>query len=482
MGEARTTHEGRSARNTQPGEAAEVLSRRSLLHRAAALGAGAFGASLMAACQQPAQPSPTPAPAAAAVSALPYKANQGLTGEITFWHFWGSPVRRNAIRRVINSFQQEYPGIKVNETFVPFGEIWTKNLAAVAAGSGMPDVIVEDRPQLKDRARNNIDIDLGDLARRDGIDGKEFWPFTWEEATVNGSPYGLPYETDIRVLYWNKAAFKDAGLDPETPPRDWDDLWAFAEKLDNRDADGKLERAAFYPLFGNISLESWAWNNGGEWMTRDGKFTINRPENVEALAWIKKWTDRYGKANWDAFQGTFGQGLQEGFMSGRVVMVVDIAGYSSFLNFYNPNMSTASKERLGWGVGSIPPAPGKKPASHSGGFALSIPRGVKNVDQGWEFIKYAAFVGQASWARDTYAIPTLEKLAREDPTLNGDPNWKVFVEAMSYGRPTDFNERYPRWMDVLLPARDAVLNGQMSPQEALDEAQAKAEAEAARAG
>ena len=480
-----------------------ACTRRQLLRGAALLGSG-LAASLLAACQQPAAP-PTPPPTAAAApeptqaarpapvatqaapaqagaaSTLGYTAKKDVKGDITFWHFWSSPVRRNAIRRIVNSFQAEYPGIKVTETPLPFGDIWTKNLAAVAAGSGMPDVLVEDRPSLKDRAKNNIDMNLGDLATRDGIDGSVFWPFTWTEALANGQPYGLPYETDIRVLYWNKAAFKDAGLDPDKPAKDWDELWSFSDKFDQKADDGKLQRVGFFPRFGSIDLDQWAWDNGGDWMTPDFQFTINRKENVETLAWLKKWLDRYGKSNWDAFQGTFGPGNQDGFMNGKVVMKVDIAGYTSFLNFYNPNMSTADKQNLGWGVGPIPPAPGHQPASLSGGFALSIPRGVKNVDAAWEFIKYAALVGQASWARDTYSIPTLEKLAKEDPQLNGDPNWKTFVEAMSYGRPAEVHPNFPSWFnDAVAPERDAALNGEKTPQQALDDAQQKAEAQAAQ--
>jgi multiple sugar transport system substrate-binding protein len=94
--------------------------------------------------------------------------NTQVSGTINFWHFWGSPVRRNAINRVIAVCQQQLPNIQVQQTFKPFGDIWTANIAAVAAGSGMPDVIVEDRPQLKQRARPDRNQPAGICrARRD---------------------------------------------------------------------------------------------------------------------------------------------------------------------------------------------------------------------------------------------------------------------------------------------------------------------------
>src|SRR5690606_41113989 len=47
--------------------------------------------------------------------------NPEVSGDIEFWHFWGSPVKRNAIRRVVAQCQAELPNITVTENFKPFG-------------------------------------------------------------------------------------------------------------------------------------------------------------------------------------------------------------------------------------------------------------------------------------------------------------------------------------------------------------------------
>lgn len=407
-------------------------------------------------------------------ASAPYSALPKTKGEISFWHFWASPVRHNAIRRVIGAFSAQYPQIAVSDTVVPFGEIWTKAIAAVTAGTGMPDVLVEDRVKLRDRARRNVDVGLGELARRDGIQGHVFWPFTWQESTYQGIPYGLPFETDVRVLYYNRAALSDAELSPDQPPANWDELWISAAPLDRRSVDGSLERVGFFPTFGNMGVEQWAWNNGGEWLDAEGNPSLSSDPNVATFEWMKRWSDRYGKARWEAFQATFGTGSQDGFMSGKVAMKVDIAGYTSFLNFYNPSFSAKGKQRLGWGIAPIPPAAGKKVASLSGGFALSIPRGSKQVDAAWEFVKYATLVGQASWARDTYSMPTVQDMARSDPTLRAEPHWAFFVKAMDYGRPGVFHPDYPELLEVLGPALDAVLTGKQTAKQALDAAQRQA--------
>ena len=451
--------------------------RRRILRASGGLTAATVGARFLhgSAFAQEATPAASPPP-------IPdYATNPEIEGDIQFWHFWGSPLRRTAVQRIIAGFNQVYPNIKVTETAVPFSDIWTKNLAAVAAGSGMPNVIVEDRPTLPDRAKNEVEISLGDLATRDGVTGDAFWPFTWQEATVEGVPYGLPYETDIRVLYYNKAAFTEAGLDPETPPTNWDELWSFADKLDKKDGD-TLERIGFFPTLGSAGLDQWGWNNGGHWQDADFNPTINAPENVAALEWMKSWADRYGYSNVQALQSTFGSGTQDGFMSGKIAMMVDIQGYTSVMNFFNPKFTLPdSEENLGYGVGPITPAPGHEPVALSGGFALSIPRGSDQTDASWEFIKYMVFVGQASWARDTYAMPTIEAMAY-DPVLAVSPNWPFFLDAMSYGRAKEYNPYYPAFTSDTLPlATEAALSGQQSPQDAMDEAQGNAEEEIERA-
>jgi multiple sugar transport system substrate-binding protein len=388
-------------------------------------------------------------------------------------------VRRTAIQRVISLCQSKLPNITVNETPKPFGDIWTANIAAVAAGSGMPDVIVEDRPQLVQRAADDIDIDLSEYATRDGIDGSQFWPFTWKEATVDGKPYGIPFETDVRVLYWNKQAFQEVGLDPEKPPKTWEELEQYADKLDKKNEDGSWARIGFHPDIGNAGWNLWARTNGAV-LVQDGKPVVNDPKFVETMDWIKKWYDRYG--GYDAvqeFRSSLGAPPNDAFMSGKVAMIVDINGYSSVLNFYDPRVevpkadgSGTERVRLGVGLGDVPYSSSYgKPASWSGGFALSIPRGSPNADAAWEFIKCATGPeGAASWSRDTYAM-SANIQAAQDPALVGDKRWQFFLQAMEYSQGTDVVPAYPNWGQEVDQRREAIFKGQSETKAALDEAQ-----------
>src|SRR5690606_28966713 len=70
--------------------------------------------------------------------------NPDVSGEVELWHFWGSPVRRTAVRRIVALCNDQLPNVEIIQSFKPWGDIWTANIAAVAAGSRMPDIIVED--------------------------------------------------------------------------------------------------------------------------------------------------------------------------------------------------------------------------------------------------------------------------------------------------------------------------------------------------
>jgi len=392
------------------------------------------------------------------------------SGNVEIWHFWGSPARRTAIRRVVAICEDQLPGIDITETFKPWGDIWTANIAAVAAGSGMPDIIVEDRPLLPQRARDQIVMDLQPYIDRDNFNTADYWPFTWQETLYEGDSYGIPFETDVRVLIWNKQALADAGLDPEQPWPPGDELETYADALDIQNEDGSYERIGFFPLW-NAGVEFWARTNGWQQVV-DGEPNYNDPAFIETLQWIKEWVDRYG--GWQElqnFKASYGSPPNDIFMSGAVPMIVDVAGYLSQLNFYRPQAQLAdgSSTAMEWGISYIPYR--EERANWSGGFALAIPQGAENPDAAWEVIKcMAGPEGQASWSRDTLAIPTLQTLA-DDPVLTADPYWDEIMNVMQDSQGSTYVPAYPNFTQEVNTRYEQVWTGELTPEQMAEQAQ-----------
>lgn len=199
---------------------------------------------------------------------------------------------------------------------------------------------------------------------------------------------------------------------------------------------------------------------------------LNTPEMAETLEWVKRWVDRYG--GWDKiqeFRATFGAPPNDAFMSGRVAMLSDVAGYLSQLNFYRPRVTLADGTAVNtdWGIANLPY--NTEPASWSGGFSFSIPTGAENPEAAWEFIKCASGpVAQASWARDTYATPS-SLTAANDPVLMADPSWQFIVESMDISSSSEFVAGYPNYMEQYNQRQEAIMRGDVTIEDALAEAQ-----------
>lgn len=377
--------------------------------------------------------------------------------DLEFWGHWSSEQRRPTIDKIIKTWNDKNPNIQVKYTAVPFDQIITKFQAGVTAGNA-PDVAVLDVFSTQQRASKKQTLDLS-AQGADAMKG-DFFAAPWSAGNYNGKQHGLPFVTDTRMLFYNKAAFKEVGLDPNKGPVSWDELWAYADKLDKKSGN-KLERVGFHPNFGS-DFSLWILNNKSAfWNADQTKPQINNPVAIETLDWMKKWNDRYGNEAWSAFKATFQGGANDAFISGKLAMKVDVATFAAQIKKYNPSLE--------YGMVPVPTKDGKQhPAtSWSGGFQLEIPANAKNPKEAFAFAKYLATEASTVWATEQYDMPAYKKAAEgiNDPVfkamLDNMPNTAFYgrpLVAMDYGTPVQ-------------KAVDDVMAGKATTKAALDEAQ-----------
>lgn len=94
--------------------------------------------------------------------------------QLEFWSFWGSGPRRETIEEIVEEFNDSHDTITVEYVYQPWGDIWTKSLAAIAGGNA-PDIIVQDINSVRQRADANQATNLQSFIDEEDI-SDQFYP------------------------------------------------------------------------------------------------------------------------------------------------------------------------------------------------------------------------------------------------------------------------------------------------------------------
>ncbi len=189
-------------------------------------------------------------------------------------------------------YVKQTPGVKIDAVYAgSYQDTITKVLTAVRGGNP---------PQLS----VILAVDMFTLIEEDAIVAFEdlitteeekqwlagFYPAFMENSQTGGKTYGVPFQRSTPVLYWNKEAFNEAGLDPNTPPATWEEMVAFGKKLTKTDSSGNVSQWGLripssgfpYWLFQGLSTQ-----NDVFLMNSDGNETyFDDPKVIEALQFL----------------------------------------------------------------------------------------------------------------------------------------------------------------------------------------------------
>ncbi len=307
---------------------------------------------------------------------------------------------------VVREFERRHPDIDIRVLSMG-GRMDPQKMMTSIVGNVAPDAVSQDRFTISDWASRGTFRALDDLIERDKADPltprkEDYYGPTWQEACYGGKVFAIPTSADNRILYWNRGVFrlraaelKKAGLDPERAPQTWTEILAYSKVLTEFNANGSLKRAGFMPNFGNAWLYLYAFQMNANFMSADGRTcTMNTPEAAEALNFMVKGYDQLGgyeKAR--GFESGFLGKENDAFIVGKVAMKIDGDWILADLARYGPSMDLATA-----------PAPvpddrfnkvgrfkGEKDTfvTWFGGFSYAIPKGARNVEDAWKYIKFA---------------------------------------------------------------------------------------------
>lgn len=151
---------------------------------------------------------------------------------IRFWSH-SHPPMVDLNKKLVEEFNRSNPDIHVEYTAIPNNEFFTKMLTAMSTGTG-PDVFNMSSTQIARYITTGMvaPIEPEAFGHESQPALEQAWiPGTLGAASGGGVVYGVPSEYNVSAMVINAAHFREAGLDPNAPPRTWDELVKAAEKL-----------------------------------------------------------------------------------------------------------------------------------------------------------------------------------------------------------------------------------------------------------
>jgi sn-glycerol 3-phosphate transport system substrate-binding protein len=408
---------------------------------------------------------------ALSIAAMCWSANPAAAAtELTMYYpvAVGGPLTA-IVDSMVANFMTENPDITVNAIYAGnYNDARIKALAALNSGQPAQTSVM-------------FSIDLYELIEQDAIVAFDdivttdeerawldsFYPALMENGTTGGKTWGIPFQRSTIVMYYNKDAFRAAGLDPEAPPQTWDELVEMGKKLTKRDGSqwGAMIPSTGYPywMFGALTMQ-----NGQVLMNDSGDTTFfDDPAVVEALQF---WYD-LGNTHQIMPAGTIEWGtLRQNFLEGKTAIM-----------WHSTGNLTAVKDNatFDFGVAMLPASERRGTPTGGGNFyifkqttpeeriaAMKLIKFMTSPERSAEWSMKTGYVGISPAA---YQNEALVKYVEEFPYA------AVARDQLEFATAELSTYQTGRVRKALDDAIQAALTGAATPEQALGEAQAVSE-------
>ncbi|MCY1706301.1 ABC transporter substrate-binding protein [Pannonibacter sp. SL95] len=146
------------------------------------------------------------------------------------------------IQGLTNEYVAANPGVKIDAVYAGSYQDTITKVITASRGGNAPQLSVALSADMFTLIDEELIVPFDDYIKTDAdkawLNG--FYPAFMENSQTGGKTYGIPFQRSTPVMYWNKEAFKEAGLDPEVAPATWEELVSFGQKLTKKDANGNV--------------------------------------------------------------------------------------------------------------------------------------------------------------------------------------------------------------------------------------------------
>lgn len=388
---------------------------------------------------------------------------------VRFWHMWTAEWK-DVVDKIVDRFNKSQDKYYVEALSAPTQGADSKFILGVMGGDP-PDVMAQWNPIIPPWADDGLLRPLDELMspeEKRKFD-EEAYPVVKKLGTYKGRLYGMSIGINMPAIYYLPQQLRDAGLDPDHFPQTMEELDKWGNRLNRFDRNKNLVRLGwgpsgilnFFPVFG-----------GGIYDFKADKMTIETPKNLAALDYLASSRKRLGYDNVVRFNSgldmnSFGGGWP--FIGGAFSMTIDGQWRVEQIRKYAPNLE--------YRTAPIPPPKGGPTlAGHSNGNFMIVPKGAKEPEGAWEFIKFWSGLTDPETAAEFYTwggwLPLTPEIARARfyrDYIKKYPQFQTFVDLMPSENvdvlpPVPYQEFLS---DQIGKMEESVLRGTLTPKEGL---------------
>ena len=354
--------------------------------------------------------------------------SNGGTTEITFWQQQFEPYQQKWFKSYVDKFNASQTAVKVKYQVVP-GDTWTQKLKAAQAAGTQPDVATTNYGGIPAGVAN------GQFAELDGLLPDKAWSDIKANVggfvQVGGKHYAYPMLVEpSTVLYYRTDLVKAAGLDPNAPPKTWDELLGWAEKL----TTGKVKGMTIASVAPDLGWSSWGlqYNACGHLPINDDWSAANAKDPCYTK--LFEFYQKLFQKGWIPQQPKVGYPDATPYGQGQVAMMANGSWAVGQLKQSFPALIKNTA------VAPFPSVDGdaSKPTATLGGWTLTVDGKSKKKEAAAKFIEYllagdpaimADFFRQSGFSKYTVRTSVDQALAG-DPAATSDPFMKIISEKV----------------------------------------------------
>lgn len=382
----------------------------------------------------------------------PAMAEETIT--INFWHHYSAQSAENEtlMNVLIPAFEAENPGIKVNAVSHEWAELHDKVLVS-ANSNALPDVARCDIAWLPEFQKMGIlvalDEEMADFADVSG----QLLDSAMSTAVIGGHYYALALNTNSKIVFYNTAMLEAADVKVPTTMDEWVEA---IKKLSGENANGQQVWGWNEPALAGWNICPFIWSFGGSLTNEDQTAAtgyINSPATVKAIETFAELVKAGGITGFNAGDIP----MTDGFGTGRYAMMLEGPWKSAELAGAYPDVA--------YGTAPIPAGEGGS-ISVLGGEDIAMFNSA-NKEAAWKFMQFMTSEYAETEMAKCGQIP-VNKAALESETVKA-ADYAPFIEAIQTAKARPTVAAWSEMDNDLQVAMNAVVTGEKTAQEAMDE-------------